>query len=70
MLFAHFKVRSSELFPQGSSRLTLTVTSTGPKVCWFSLCEQTLCGVVRQLVLRGQSDGCAQQTLIQLQRHA
>jgi hypothetical protein len=31
MLFAHFRVRSSELFPQGSSRLTLTVTSTGPK---------------------------------------
>jgi len=33
MLVAHFWVRSSELFPQGSSRPHFTVTSTGPKVC-------------------------------------
>ena len=57
-MVAHFRVRSSELFPQGSSRLTLTVTSTGPKVCWVSPGEQTLCGVVHQLVSRVRSVGC------------
>jgi hypothetical protein len=30
-MVARFRVRSSELFPQGRSHPTLTVTSTGPK---------------------------------------